>query len=119
MHEKKSESTYRQACDCAKFLRYGLETRENFSPIWNLESGLQLQESGSALTIGIQNPTSTDKDWNRLLESRTLDCLKFPNMSQKLKAIIEKFLWISLCLYSVDVPRPSTVSDCVDVDPVK
>ena len=29
-----------------------------------LESGIQLMESGIPLTIGIQNPSSTDKDWN-------------------------------------------------------
>ena len=37
--------------------------------LWNpesrvLESGIQLMESGIPLTIGIQNPSSTDKDWN-------------------------------------------------------
>ena len=37
--------------------------------LWNpesrvLESGTQLMESGIPLTIGIQNPSSTDKDWN-------------------------------------------------------
>jgi len=44
------------------FLRYGIVTRENFGPIWNLESGIQRKESGTALTIGIQNPTSSEKD---------------------------------------------------------
>jgi len=29
-----------------------------------VESGIQLKESGIILTIGIQNPSSTDKDWN-------------------------------------------------------
>ena len=29
-----------------------------------LESGIQLKESGIPLTIGIQNPSSTDKYWN-------------------------------------------------------
>ena len=32
--------------------------------LWNRESGKQLKESGIPLTIGIQNPSSTDKDWN-------------------------------------------------------
>ena len=37
--------------------------------LWNpcsfvLESGLQLKESGIPSTIGIQNPSSTDKYWN-------------------------------------------------------
>ena len=31
---------------------------------WALESGIQFKESGIPLTIGIQNPSSTDKDWN-------------------------------------------------------
>ena len=31
---------------------------------WALESGLQFKESRIQLTIGIQNPSSTDKDWN-------------------------------------------------------
>ena len=31
---------------------------------WALESGIQLKESGIPLTIGIQNPSSTDKYWN-------------------------------------------------------
>ena len=36
---------------------------------WALESGIQLQESGIPMTVGIQNPSSTEKDlessnWN-------------------------------------------------------
>ena len=31
---------------------------------WVLESGIQLEDSGIPLTIGIQNPSSTDKYWN-------------------------------------------------------
>ena len=31
---------------------------------WVLESRIQLKESGIPLRIGIQSPTSTDKDWN-------------------------------------------------------
>ena len=41
---------------------------------WALESGVQLKESGIPLAIGIENPSSTDKDWNRvpvILESVT------------------------------------------------
>ena len=34
------------------------------SGILGLESGIQLKESGIILTTGIQNPSSTDKDWN-------------------------------------------------------
>ena len=29
-----------------------------------LECGIRLQESGFPLTTGIQNPSSTDKDWH-------------------------------------------------------
>ena len=29
-----------------------------------VESGIQFKESGIPLTIGIQNPSSTNKDWN-------------------------------------------------------
>ena len=32
---------------------------------WVLESGIHLKESGILLTIRIQNPSSTDKYWNR------------------------------------------------------
>ena len=35
---------------------------------WALESGIQLKESGIPLTIGIPNPSSTDKDWNLVPE---------------------------------------------------
>ena len=35
----------------------------NLEP-WALESGIQLKESGIPLTIGIQNPSCTDKDRN-------------------------------------------------------
>ena len=31
---------------------------------WALKSGIQIKNSGILLTIGIQNPNSTDKDWN-------------------------------------------------------
>ena len=31
---------------------------------WDLKSGIQLKESGIPLAIGIQNSSSTDKDWN-------------------------------------------------------
>ena len=31
-----------------------------------MESGIQLKESEIPLTIGIQNPSSTDKDWNQV-----------------------------------------------------
>ena len=31
-----------------------------------LKSGIQLEESGILLRIGIQNPSPTDKDWNQV-----------------------------------------------------
>ena len=34
----------------------------------------QLNESGISLTIGIQNPTSTDKDWNPVPGIRNPGC---------------------------------------------
>ena len=37
-----------------------------------LEFGIQLKESGIPLRIGIQNPSSTDKDWNS--EPKTVLC---------------------------------------------
>ena len=33
---------------------------------WALESGIQLKESGIALAIGKQYPSSNDKEWNPL-----------------------------------------------------
>ena len=41
---------------------------------WALESGIQLKESGIPLTIGIQNPSSTDKDWNPVPSIRNPRC---------------------------------------------
>ena len=35
-----------------------------------MESGIHLKESGILLRIGIQNPSSTDKDWNQEPEIR-------------------------------------------------
>ena len=51
--------------------------------LWNLEhfSG----KSGIPLKIGIQNPSSPDKEWNPApwnVESRIQDCLGFPYMGQ-------------------------------------
>ena len=40
---------------------------------WVLESGVQLKESGLPLAIGIENPSSTDEDWNRVPESGIRD----------------------------------------------
>ena len=44
------------------------------SESWVLESGLQLKESGIPLTIGIQNPSSTDKYWNPVSGIRNPRC---------------------------------------------
>ena len=53
---------------------------------WALENGIQLKESGIPLTIGIRNPSSTDKE-SRIqylkfrihsMESRIQDCLGLP-----------------------------------------
>jgi len=59
--------------------KFGLWNLES----WALESGIQLKESGIPQTTGIQNPSSTDKDWNQLPgirnpRSRIQDCLGFP-----------------------------------------
>ena len=55
--------------------RQGHQHDESGITIWNqeswaLESGIQLKESGIRLTIGIRNPSSTDKDWNHVLRIR-------------------------------------------------
>ena len=45
---------------------------------WAVEFGMQLKESGIPTTLGIQNPSSVDKDWNLTpgnLESNVLDFL--------------------------------------------
>ena len=49
----------------------GLQNPGNFClwypEYWALESGIQLQESGIQLTIGIQNPSYTDKECNPVI----------------------------------------------------
>ena len=67
---------------------------------WALESGIQYKESGIPLTTGIQNPSSTDKDWKPVpgiqyleselhcAESRIQDCLGFRYMR---RSCIERF----------------------------
>ena len=40
-----------------------------------MESGMQLKESTIPLTIGNQNPSSTDRDWNPIPGIRNADCL--------------------------------------------
>ena len=59
---------------------------------WNqkslaLESGIQLKESGIPLTIGIRNPSSTDKDWNPVPEIWTDPRRRIQNL---------RLSWISL-----------------------
>ena len=56
---------------------------------WALGSEIQLKESGIPLTIEIQNPTFTEKDWKWALvsgihcvESRIKNCLGFPYMGR-------------------------------------
>ena len=50
---------------------------------WALDSGIQLKESGILMTIGIQNPSSTDKQSGfQCLESRIQDYLECPYMGR-------------------------------------
>ena len=68
-----------------------VEVSPNVRDFWNLESreilfvesGKQFKESGIPVTIGIQNPSSTIKDWNTVpgicgVESRIQERLRFP-----------------------------------------
>ena len=48
---------------------------------WVLESGIQLKESGIALMIGIQNPSSTDKNWNPVPGIRNRRGIQNPTQS--------------------------------------
>ena len=43
---------------------------------WTLESRIQLKESGIRLTIGLQNPSFTDKDWNSVPGIWNPQCVK-------------------------------------------
>ena len=56
---------------------------ENFAfGIWNLESGIQLKESGIPSTIGIQNPSSIYKNWNPVPGIRNPQCgIQDPRLS--------------------------------------
>ena len=73
---------------------FGFRNQGNFC-LWNLESrevlfvesGKQFKESGIPVTIEIQNPSSTIKDWNTVpgicgVESRIQECLRFPYMGE-------------------------------------
>ena len=49
---------------------------------WALESGIQLNESEIPRTIGIQIPSSTDRDWNPVPEIRNPRCgIQNPRLS--------------------------------------
>ena len=73
--------------ESGKFLFVESGIREN-QESWVLESGIELRESGIPVTIGIQNPSSTDKYWNPVqsgihgVESRIQDCPGFPYMGR-------------------------------------
>ena len=54
---------------------------------WALESGIQLKESGIPPTIGIRNPSSTDKYWNPVSEIWTDPRRRIQNL---------RLSWISL-----------------------
>ena len=64
--------------ECERFLLTESRMRENFvcgirNPVlWNPE--LQLKEFGIPVTIGIQNPSSTDKYWNPVPGVRNPRC---------------------------------------------
>ena len=50
---------------------------------WALESGIQLKESRIPLTIEIQNPSSTDKNWNPVPGIRNPSCgIQNPRLSR-------------------------------------
>ena len=62
---------------------------------WALECGKQRKESGIPLTIGIQNPSSTDKESDiQDQESRIQDCLGFCYMGRKKPSVfkVNKFI---------------------------
>ena len=61
----KTENPFPRSFFCSETKRKRLLRRLVRNPeSWVLESRIQLKESGIALTIGIQSPTCTDKDWN-------------------------------------------------------
>ena len=74
------------------------------------ESRIHLKESGIPLTIGIQNPSSTDKYWNP--ESSTQDCPGFPYMGRVIgstpfvRATPFKFLSHSFSFILLPLPTP-------------
>ena len=74
------------------------------------ESRIHLKESGIPLTIGIQNPSSTDKYWNP--ESSIQDCPGFPYMGRVIgstpfvRATPFKFLSHSFSFILLPLPTP-------------
>ena len=71
---------------------------------WALESGVPLKESGIPLVIGSENPSSTDKDRNRVpgieylesgirdVESRIPGYRGFPYMGRLIGRLVELLL---------------------------
>ena len=61
----KTENPFPRSFFCSETKRKRLLRRLVRNPeSWVLESRIQFKESEIPLTIGIQSPTSTDKDWN-------------------------------------------------------
>ena len=58
-----------------------------------VESGIQLKESGMLLTIGIRNPSSTEKDF----ESSSWN-LESTAWNPESKTVLESLTWSELCL---------------------
>ena len=52
---------------------------------WALESGIQPKESGIPLTIEIQNPSSTDKNWNPVSGIRNPQCEVWKGRERKVR----------------------------------
>ena len=51
-------------CKRIRIKKSGKILLEEFQESWSLESGIQFKESEIPLTIGIQNPSFTDKYWD-------------------------------------------------------
>ena len=63
----------------------------NILVVFTIFVGIQLKESGIPLTIGIRNPSSTDKESGIYsLESRIQGCLRLPY--RRLKCLMAAFL---------------------------
>ena len=69
------------ACGIQKLGKFACGIRNPES--WALESGIQLKESRIPLTIEIQNPSSTDKNWNPVPGIRNPPCgIQNPRLSR-------------------------------------